>query len=141
MALIRSFNILSRQKILISNQNVIRRHISDFGANLKPLKISYLGAPFDKGQVTQSLNLTIIDCLILFYELPISFFVFLQFFARLESDRNPNLCRLDFRAGFFLNETTSYICRTYVVASKIARFENRIQLKWVIHLENFKTFF
>jgi hypothetical protein len=66
MALIRSFNILSRQKILISNQNVIRRHISDFGANLKPLKISYLGAPFDKGQVIQSLNLTIIDCLILF---------------------------------------------------------------------------
>jgi len=103
MALIRSFNILSRQKILISNQNVIRRHISDFGANLKPLKISYLGAPFDKGQVIQSLNLIIIDCLILFYEYLslFLFFVFLQFFARLESDRNPNLCRLDFRAGFF----------------------------------------
>lgn len=45
--------ILSKgQKILASNTAaLVRRHIHNFGANVKPLKISFLGAPFDRGQV------------------------------------------------------------------------------------------
>ena len=49
-----SCGLIRTTKILV-NKNLLGsfyvRNISDFGLNVKPLQIGFLGAPFDRGQV------------------------------------------------------------------------------------------
>ena len=46
---------LIRTTKIFANKNLLGsfyvRNISDFGLNVKPLQIGFLGAPFDRGQV------------------------------------------------------------------------------------------